>query len=778
MFMFSKAPLSFKRIRGMSSLELADAYSPDTIVASSSGIEESGSCLSPIVADHPLGPATNHRLTYGLLAAISSYCSLPKGSSYALLTRPPLETPLPIRLVIQLVLWIVDSGCSKHMTGNLQLLRSFVEKFMRTDSRMIISLQSMDMEIVFKNYSIVHTWYNKTPYVLIRGRKPNIQYFHMSGSFYNPTNDRDDLGNMTPKADIGIFIEPQINCINFQDSSEDSQSVPSKTDLDNLFGPLYEEYYATSPPEDSDNSTANTLDNENTSSSSSIVVEEDEAPQIVSSSAKQVATEPNSPVLNEIADELVQEDVTEFDGNVFYNAPPTPINIIIVKWIWKNKTDAKNMIIQNKSRLVAKGYGQEEGIDFEESFTPVARLKAVRIFMAYAAHKNFLIYQMDVKMAFLNSPLKEEVFVRQPDGFVDPDFPNHVYHLKKALYSLKQAPRAWYDKLSSFLIEHHFTKVFHMAQQIVLADQLILLDHPLSYALTATVDVSAIYLQQLWQTVHKRKPMPLMISRRKKRKQTARELSSPYKSFKITIRQKQVVEGEKDGDESDDRLEPGSHKKNPEHVDNDDDKEKLYETKYANMAPKIIEELFKNYLQSNVIRVHPTTTTLTETTSSADLQQELYLKMKRSLQDQAHDPVLWEVLKCKFEKFSTSNTSCMDDIHSQRHDDHQEDDAPPEGDKRVERHKASKSLKYTRGSLSKHSTKDFTTYVSKQQQQQEWDAWVEETVIDEDEVVPEDETPNLITELQNVDKHVPTIFDRTRMKVILNDMLSNQFNIV
>ncbi|GJW04856.1 retrovirus-related pol polyprotein from transposon TNT 1-94 [Tanacetum coccineum] len=86
------------------------------------------------------------------------------------------------------------------------------------------------------------------------------------------------------------------------------------------------------------------------------------------------------------------------------------------------------------------------GIDFEESFEPVARLEDVRIFVAYAAHKNFPIYQMDVKTAFLNSSLKEEVFVHQPDGFVDPDFPNHVYHLKKALYGLKQAPRVWSTK--------------------------------------------------------------------------------------------------------------------------------------------------------------------------------------------------------------------------------------------------------------------------------------------------------------------------------------------
>ncbi|GJV16735.1 retrovirus-related pol polyprotein from transposon TNT 1-94 [Tanacetum coccineum] len=110
------------------------------------------------------------------------------------------------------------------------------------------------------------------------------------------------------------------------------------------------------------------------------------------------------------------------------------------------------------SRLVTKGYRQEDGIDFEESFALVTQLEAVRMFMAYAAHKKFTIYQMDVKTAFLNGSLKEEVFVSQPEGFVDPDFPNHVYRLKKALYGLKQAPRAWYDKLFLFLIENHFTK--------------------------------------------------------------------------------------------------------------------------------------------------------------------------------------------------------------------------------------------------------------------------------------------------------------------------------
>nr|GEY03820.1 hypothetical protein [Tanacetum cinerariifolium] len=114
--------------------------------------------------------------------------------------------------------------------------------------------------------------------------------------------------------------------------------------------------------------------------------------------------------------------------------------------------------LENKACLVARGYRQEEGIDFEESFAPVSRLEAIRIFLAYVAHKNMVVYQMDVKTMFLNGNLREEVYVSQPDGFVDQDNPNHVYKLKKALYGLKQAPRVWYDMLSSFLISQDFSK--------------------------------------------------------------------------------------------------------------------------------------------------------------------------------------------------------------------------------------------------------------------------------------------------------------------------------
>nr|GEY50280.1 retrovirus-related Pol polyprotein from transposon TNT 1-94 [Tanacetum cinerariifolium] len=123
------------------------------------------------------------------------------------------------------------------------------------------------------------------------------------------------------------------------------------------------------------------------------------------------------------------------------------------------KTDEFGGVLKNKARLVAQGFRKEEGINFEESFALLARIKAIRIFVANASNKNMTIFQMDVKTAFLNGELKDEVYVSQPKGFVDQVNPSHVYKLKKALYGLKQAPRAWYDMLSSFLISQHFFKV-------------------------------------------------------------------------------------------------------------------------------------------------------------------------------------------------------------------------------------------------------------------------------------------------------------------------------
>ncbi|GKB64410.1 retrovirus-related pol polyprotein from transposon TNT 1-94, partial [Tanacetum coccineum] len=157
--------------------------------------------------------------------------------------------------------------------------------------------------------------------------------------------------------------------------------------------------------------------------------------------------------------EAMQEELHEFERLEVWELVPPPDKafVISLKWIYKVKLDELGGILKNKAWLVTRGYRQEEGIDFEESFAPVARLEAIRIFLAFAAHMN-MVYQMDVKTAFLNGNLREEFYVSQLDGFVDPDKPNYVYKHKKALYGLKQAPRAWYDLLSSFLISNDFSK--------------------------------------------------------------------------------------------------------------------------------------------------------------------------------------------------------------------------------------------------------------------------------------------------------------------------------
>ncbi|GJY61534.1 retrovirus-related pol polyprotein from transposon TNT 1-94 [Tanacetum coccineum] len=158
--------------------------------------------------------------------------------------------------------------------------------------------------------------------------------------------------------------------------------------------------------------------------------------------------------------QAMQDEIHEFDRLEVWELVPRPIYVMVIalKWIYKVKLDEYGDVLKNKARLVAKGYRQEEGIDFEESFAPVARIEAIRIFIANAATKNMIIYQMDVKTAFLNGDLQEEVFVSQPEGFEDQENPTHVYRLKKALYGLKQAPRAWYDTLSKFLLANNFFK--------------------------------------------------------------------------------------------------------------------------------------------------------------------------------------------------------------------------------------------------------------------------------------------------------------------------------
>ncbi|GJR56290.1 putative ribonuclease H-like domain-containing protein [Tanacetum coccineum] len=137
---------------------------------------------------------------------------------------------------------------------------------------------------------------------------------------------------------------------------------------------------------------------------------------------------------------------------------PNGKKAIGTKWVFRNKKDERGIVIRNKARLVAQGHRQEEGIDYEEVFAPVARIEAIRLFLAYASFMGFLVYQMDVKSAFLYGTIEEEVYVTQPPGFKDPDHPDKVYKVVKALYGLHQAPRAWYETLANYLLSNRFKR--------------------------------------------------------------------------------------------------------------------------------------------------------------------------------------------------------------------------------------------------------------------------------------------------------------------------------
>ncbi|GJW30184.1 retrovirus-related pol polyprotein from transposon TNT 1-94 [Tanacetum coccineum] len=279
-----------------------------------------------------------------------------------------------------------------------------------------------------QNRSMIRLRHGKTPYELLHNKPPDLSYLHVFGALCCPTNDSENLGKLHPKADIAPEVVAPINEV-IDPVLADSTDSPSST----------------------------TVDQDAPSPSNSQTIPETEPPVIPNDVEEnnhdiEVAHMGNDPYFCVLIHILQFLEVWELVP------PPDKAFVISLKWIYKVKLDELGGILKNKARLVARGYRQEEGIDFEESFAPVARLEAIRIFLAFAAHMNMVIYQMDVKTAFLNGNLREEVYVSQPDGFVDPDKPNHVYKLKKALYGLKQAPRAWYDMLSSFLISNDFSK--------------------------------------------------------------------------------------------------------------------------------------------------------------------------------------------------------------------------------------------------------------------------------------------------------------------------------
>nr|GEV10128.1 retrovirus-related Pol polyprotein from transposon TNT 1-94 [Tanacetum cinerariifolium] len=251
---------------------------------------------------------------------------------------------------------------------------------------------------------------------------------------------------------------------------------PSRTDWDMLFQPMFDELLTPPPGVDHPAPKVITPITEVvalelaalTGLPSSTTVDQD-APS--PSNSQTTPKTQSSLISNEVEDENHDLHVAhmnndplfelnEFERLEVWKLVPRPDKIVIItlKWIYKVKLDELGGTLKNKAQFVARGYLQEDGIDFEESFTLVERLEALRIFLTYATHKNMVVYQIDVKIAFLNDNLREEVYVSQPNEFVDPDILNHMYKLKKALYGLKQALHAWYDMLFSFLISQDFFK--------------------------------------------------------------------------------------------------------------------------------------------------------------------------------------------------------------------------------------------------------------------------------------------------------------------------------
>ncbi|GKD53765.1 putative ribonuclease H-like domain-containing protein, partial [Tanacetum coccineum] len=183
------------------------------------------------------------------------------------------------------------------------------------------------------------------------------------------------------------------------------------------------------------------------------------------------SSQENVNIVNSAADNTNKEGAEANTNNLELSqaVSPTPTTRTLIdlpkgkraistKWVYRNKKDEQGIVVKNKARLVAQGYTQEEGIDYDEVFAPVAKIEANKLFLAYASYMDFVVYRMDVKSAFLYGTIEEEVYVFQPPGFDDPEFPDKVYKVEKDLYGLHQAPRAWYETLSTYLIDNGFRR--------------------------------------------------------------------------------------------------------------------------------------------------------------------------------------------------------------------------------------------------------------------------------------------------------------------------------
>ncbi|KAH9794255.1 hypothetical protein KPL71_004834 [Citrus sinensis] len=346
---------------------------------------------------------------------------------------------------------------------------------------------------------------NKTPYELWKDRKPNIGYFKVFGCKCFVLNTKDNLGKFDPKSDVGIFlgysnsskayrvynkrtlvVEESMH-VTFDESNpsstekvvvdddageEEQEEEASNDNQEDAPHGIQDEHHE-EPNVEQNEGTSQTLPKEwrYVSSHPKDVILGDPSRGLKTRSSLRNTCEHNAFIsqieLKSFEDAendeswimAMQEELNQFERNNVWKLVPKPEHqsIIGTKWVFRNKMDESGVVVRNKARLVAQGYNQEEGIDFDETFAPVARLESIRMLLAYACHNDFILYQMDVKSALLNGYILEEVYVKQPPGFESEKFPNHVYKLPKALYGLKQAPRAWYDRLKNFLLENDFS---------------------------------------------------------------------------------------------------------------------------------------------------------------------------------------------------------------------------------------------------------------------------------------------------------------------------------
>nr|GEW20393.1 retrovirus-related Pol polyprotein from transposon TNT 1-94 [Tanacetum cinerariifolium] len=284
-----------------------------------------------------------------------------------------------------------------------------------------------------QNRSIIRLRHGKTPYELLHNKLLDLSFFHMFGALYYPINDSANL------------VIPPVH--------DDSTGSSSSTTVDQ-----------DAPSLSKSHTTVETQ--------SSIIPQDVEEENI----DIEVAHIGNNPLLGDALTqscwiEAMQEELNKFERLEVWELVPRPdkVMVITLKWIYKVKLDELGGILKNKTHLVARGYRQEEEINFEEFFALVARLESIRIILAYAAHKNMVVYHMDVKTVFLNGNLREEVYVSQPGGFVDQDNLNHVYKLKKALYGLKQVPRAWNEN-DLILVQIYVDDIIFAAFKLELCD--------------------------------------------------------------------------------------------------------------------------------------------------------------------------------------------------------------------------------------------------------------------------------------------------------------------